>query len=179
MSPMRTCTVTNWLDDDEMLAWRRLIEVYTDVHASLDADLQREHGLSEGDYGVLVALSEAEGDALRMCEVARQLHLSPSGLTRRLDSMVRRGLVDRVPSPDDRRVTLAVLTPSGRATLEAAAPDHVASVRRHLLDHLTRDQIREIGVALDTVKRTRGELPGAARVVDGFRPDPAPVGVPT
>jgi DNA-binding MarR family transcriptional regulator len=83
------------------------------------------------------------------------LHLSPSGLTRRLDGLVQRGYVRREPADDDRRVILAALTDDGFAKLEAMAPDHVAGVRRHLLDHLTATQVRNLGVAMDAVRRGR------------------------
>ncbi len=152
--------MTRWLDDDEMRAWRSLVEVYTDLGASLEADLQYQHGIGNGEYAVLVNLSEAPEQRLRMCDLAQRLHLSPSGLTRRLDAMVRQGLVARQPSPDDRRVILAVLTSVGVDALESAAPDHVESVRRNLLDHLSRTQIRQLGTALTAVQRGRlGPVP--------------------
>jgi DNA-binding MarR family transcriptional regulator len=146
--------VTRWLDEDEMRAWRGLVEAFTAVQARLLVDLQ-QHGLDDGDYGVLVNLSEAPGAAMRMCDLAAALHLSPSGLTRRIDSMVRRGLVSRAASTEDRRVTLAVLTPDGRSAIERAAPDHVDGVRRYFLDHLDRDAIRHLGDAMAAVPRGR------------------------
>jgi DNA-binding MarR family transcriptional regulator len=90
-----------------------------------------------------------------MCDLAEQLHLSPSGLTRRLDGLVRLGLVAREPSAADRRVTLAVLTDAGVAALDAAAPTHVDGVRRHFLRHLSRTQVRLLGNAFDTLRRGR------------------------
>jgi DNA-binding MarR family transcriptional regulator len=150
--PVYGLPVTRWLDEDEMRAWRGMVETFTAVQARLLVDLQR-HGLDDGDYGVLVNLSEAPGAAMRMCDLAGALHLSPSGLTRRIDSMARRGLVAREPSTDDRRVTLAVLTPAGRSAIEAAAPDHVEGVRRYFLDHLDRDAIGHLADAMEAVRR--------------------------
>jgi DNA-binding MarR family transcriptional regulator len=147
--------MVDWLDDEEMRAWRGLVEVVADVQASLEAELLERFGITEGGYGVLVNLSEAPGRRLRMCDLAELLHLSPSGLTRRLDGLVRQGLVTRQPSEEDRRVTLAVLTDAGFAKLRAAAPTHVEGVRRHLLDHLSRTQIRQLGAAFDAVRRRR------------------------
>jgi DNA-binding MarR family transcriptional regulator len=147
--------MVDWLDDEEMRAWRGLVEVVGDVQASLEAELLEGFGITEGGYGVLVNLSEAPGRRLRMCDLAAQLHLSPSGLTRRLDGLVRQGLVTREPSEQDRRVTLAVLTDAGFAKLEAAAPAHVDGVRRHLIGNLSRTQIRQLGAAFDTVRRRR------------------------
>jgi DNA-binding MarR family transcriptional regulator len=148
-------TTVEWLDDDEMRAWRGLVEVYADVHASLEAELLEGFGFSEGDYAVLVNLSETPEGRLRMCDLATRLHLSPSGLTRRLDGLVREGLVAREASASDRRVTLAVLTDAGQAKLTAAAPVHVDGVRRHFIGNLSRAQIRHLGVAFDALQRRR------------------------
>lgn len=147
--------MARWLDDTEARTWRGLVELYADVHASLEAELLDAHGLTEGDYGVLVRLSEATDHRLRMCDLAAQLFLSPSGLTRRLDGLVKQGFVERKPSESDRRVTMARLTTKGKNKLETAAPLHVDGVRRHLLDHLTREQIRQLGGAFDAVRRRR------------------------
>jgi DNA-binding MarR family transcriptional regulator len=147
--------VEPWLDDQEMRAWRGLVEVFGDVRASLEAELVEQFDLTDGDYGVLVVLSEAADHRARMCDLARRLHLTPGGLTRRLDGLVARGLVRREPSSEDRRVVLAILTEEGFALLERAAPVHVAGVRRHLLDHLDRDQLVAVADAFDAVRRAR------------------------
>jgi DNA-binding MarR family transcriptional regulator len=144
-----------WLDDTEMEAWRGFVELHLEISAALDAQLQEDHGLSGGDYGVLVSLSEAPEQRRRMCDLAMRLQLSPSGLTRRLDGLVRAGLVERVPSPADRRVILAVLTDAGAAKLEAAAPDHVANVRRQLFDHLDRAQIEALAETFSALRQAR------------------------
>lgn len=129
-----------WLDEDQQEAWRAYIETVGDLTAALDADLAPT-GLNLGDYQVLVHLSEADQQRLRMCDLAESLRLSPSGLTRRLDGLVRDGLVRREGSPDDRRVMLAILTDTGWQRLREAAPVHVASVRRRLFDHLDAEQV--------------------------------------
>jgi DNA-binding MarR family transcriptional regulator len=126
-----------WLDTEEMGAWRAYIETVFELNAALEADLA-EHGLTLGDYQVLVSLSEAEDRSMRMCDLAALLQLSPSGLTRRLDGLVRAGVVERRPSPTDRRVMLAVLTLKGSAALAKAAPTHVDSVRARIMDRIDR-----------------------------------------
>jgi DNA-binding MarR family transcriptional regulator len=146
-------TEPQWLDDEELRAWKALVHVTSAVRARLENDLISAHGLAEGDYAVLVSLSEAPDHKLRMCDLAWQLHLSPSGLTRRLDGLVKLHYVGREPAADDRRVTLAVLTDDGLSALEDAAPAHVEGVRRYVLDHLTRDQMRALTDALEAVQR--------------------------
>jgi DNA-binding MarR family transcriptional regulator len=131
---------TKWLTTGEMAAWRTYIETYADLNAAIERDLA-EHGLTVGDYQVLVYLSEADDMALRMCDLADRLQLSPSGLTRRLDGLVKVGFVLREPSTEDRRVMLAKITDAGFEALREAAPDHVASVRRHIFDHLDDEQV--------------------------------------
>lgn len=131
---------TNWLSPAEMAAWRTYIETYADLNAAIERDLA-PHDLTLGDYQVLVYLSEADGHSMRMCDLADRLQLSPSGLTRRLDGLVKAGLVTRVPSTEDRRVMMAQLTEAGFASLREAAPDHVDSVRRHIFDHLDDQQV--------------------------------------
>jgi len=149
MKPAPTAA-PRWLDDTEMSAWRGYVELIGALNSVMDAELA-PFGLSVGDYEVLVNLSEAEHQHLRMCDLAARLRLSPSGLTRRLDGLVRAGLVSRVPSPDDRRAMFAALTDAGVATLQAAAPDHLASVRRHFVDLLTRDEIEHLASAFTKV----------------------------
>ena len=105
-----------------------------------------------GDYEVLVRLSESEDQRLRMCDLATSLQLSPSGLTRRLDGLVKTGLVERIASPSDRRVMFAALTPAGHTKLVEAAPDHVASVRKRFLKGLSRDQVRAVGDIFEIVR---------------------------
>ena len=131
---------TKWLTPAEMAAWRAFIETSGDLSAAFERDLS-DHGLTLGDYQVLVYLSEADADSMRMCDLADVLQLSPSGLTRRLDGLVKSGLVTRLPSTEDRRVMMGVLTEAGRELLTRTAPHHVASVRRHIFDHLNADQV--------------------------------------
>ena len=73
---------TTWLSTSEMRAWRNFIESISTLTAALENDLS-PYGLTMGDYEVLVRLSEADDQRLRMCDLATSLQLSPSGLTRR------------------------------------------------------------------------------------------------
>ncbi len=134
-----------------MQAWRGYIDTVGPLAAALEADLA-QFGLTNGDYEVLAWLSEADDEQMRMCDLAERLRLSPSGLTRRLDGLVSGGLVERAPSVADRRVMMAQLTRRGRRLIETAAPDHVDSVRRHLIDLLTPAEIAALGSAFDKVR---------------------------
>ncbi len=140
-----------WLSEPEQRAWRALIRVTSGVMATLDGELRIEHGLSLGEYEVLVLLSEAPDHSLRMTDLAGHLHLSPSGITRRIDGLVRRGLVERKRCPSDRRGSNGVLTAEGWRVLEAAAPTHVRGVRAHFVDQLSARQLANLEAALLSV----------------------------
>ena len=148
---VKTTASPRWLDEEEMAAWRSYVETVVDLNAALEADLA-PHGLTLGDYQVLVHLSEARDHEMRMCDLAARLQLSPSGLTRRLDGLVRLGVVARRPSEVDRRVMLAVLTEHGREYLAKVAPDHVESVRRHVIDLLDRDDLAAMARIFRTIR---------------------------
>lgn len=145
---------TRWLDPVEMRAWRNFVDLTGEIMASLDEDL-REHNITLGDYEVLVFLSEAPEQRMRMCDLAARLRLTPSGLTRRLDGLVSAGFVARHVDQTDRRVTNAVLTPAGFDHLVSTAPHHVESVRRQILTFMTPSQIDHFGSALESIKLGR------------------------
>ncbi len=134
---------SNWLDEAEQLAWRNFVTTLPDLNAAFEADLA-PHGITMGDYEVLVFLSEAPHNRLRMCDLAAALRLSPSGLTRRLDGMVKAGWVERASCSSDRRVMYAVLTASGRTKMEIASADHVQSVRRHFIAPLGPKGVQQL-----------------------------------
>ena len=129
---------TDWLSDVEQRVWRRLLSVDCRLRERLDHELQADSGLTLGEYDVLVHLSEAPGRTLRMSDLAGRLLLSRSGLTRRVDGLVKAGVVARRPCDDDGRGALAELTPAGWELLERAAPRHVAGIRRDLLGPLSQ-----------------------------------------
>jgi len=147
-----------WLSPLEQRAWRAFVSVSLVVTAELETDLMARHRLSLGEYGVLVSLSESEDRRERMTELALELGLSPSGLTRRLDRLVRAGFVARESCPTDRRAVYAVLTEAGLEKLERAAPDHVAGVRRLVIDRLDRYQLAELA---DVLEQVRAGCPGS------------------
>jgi DNA-binding MarR family transcriptional regulator len=144
-------SITPWLDDREQASWRTFISTHGDLMGALEADLAVT-GLTLGDYQVLVYLSEADDQAMRMCDLAAALQLTPSGLTRRLDGMVSAGWVERRPSHSDRRVMLAGLTVAGRRCLAQAAPVHVASVRTRLFDVIDDGDVEALGAIFAKVR---------------------------
>jgi len=139
-----------WLDPNEMAAWRHYIETSGDLLRAIERDLE-PFGLDRGDYQLLAMLSEAPGGKLRLCDLADTLRLTRGGLTRRMEGVVRKKLVVREQSTHDRRVAHACLTPKGLALLKRAAPHHLRSVRRLMIDHLSATEIRAIASAFDKI----------------------------
>jgi DNA-binding MarR family transcriptional regulator len=142
---------TRWLDPQEERAWRGWLAMTERVRGQVARDLLADSGLSDADYMVLVNLSEADGHRIRLTELAARLNWSKSRLSHQLDRMQARGLVRREHCPSDARGTFAVLDPCGLAEIEAAAPKHVESVRRHLIDVLDVDQLSQLAAIADQV----------------------------
>jgi DNA-binding MarR family transcriptional regulator len=134
-----------WLDDEQQRAWRRLAAVVLRLPAALEAQLQREAGMSHFEYWVLALLSEAGDRSLRLSELARQANASLSRLSHVVTRLQARGWVVREADPVDARATRAVLTDAGFEALAAAAPGHVERVRSAVFDGLGPDEVRELG----------------------------------
>jgi DNA-binding MarR family transcriptional regulator len=145
-------------------AWTRLLRAYAAATRSLSAELQEEYGLTLNDYEALLVLSRAESGRLKRVELARNLMLTPSGITRLLQGLEDAGLVERASCATDLRVTYAQLTDAGREKLEAAADGHVASIRALFEEHFADNEIRTIAEIL-------GKLPGVADGDDSCTPD--------
>src|ERR671921_994141 len=140
-----------WLDAEEQRAWRAWLYSSLLLQDRLDRELTHETGISHAYYEILVALSEAPERMLRMSELADRCLSSRSRLSHAVSRLEERGWVRRQACADDARGQLAVLTDEGFAALEAAAPVHVESVRRHLFDQLSPEQVtamRDIGETL-------------------------------
>ncbi|MFD6098565.1 MarR family winged helix-turn-helix transcriptional regulator [Nocardiopsis flavescens] len=138
---------TRWLDDQEQENWHAFAYLLSQLPAALEAQMQRDAGFGHFEYLVLSALSGAPGGTLRMSEVAHYTGSTLSRLSNLVSRLEKRGWVTRRPDPDDGRYTLASLTGDGRRATAAAAPAHVAEVRRLVLDPLTRAQQRQLGAA--------------------------------
>jgi DNA-binding MarR family transcriptional regulator len=139
-----------WLDEDEAAAWRGYMRLRTLLHARIVRDLARESGLSGPDYDVLSNLSDAPERRARLGDLAARMAWSRSRLSHHISRMAQRGLVTRQECPSDGRGAFVALTDAGFSALEAAAPGHVASVRRHFIDRLSSQQLD----ALTEITRT-------------------------
>ena len=140
-----------WLDEDENATWLALTAMLLTLPNALESQLQQDSGMSFYEYMVLAMLSHEPGATLRMRELAALTNGSLSRLSQVAARLERRGWLTRRPDPTDGRTTLASLTEAGRAALTSAAPGHVRTVRRLVLDPLTSSQVRQLRVISDRI----------------------------
>jgi DNA-binding MarR family transcriptional regulator len=142
---------TVWLTVAEQRAWRAYLEATTLLFDALDRQLQVDAGMPHGYYEILVRLSEADGRAMRMSDLAERTRSSRSRLSHAVARLEERGWVERADCPTDRRGQVARLTDNGFAVLAAAAPGHVAAVREHMIGRLTPAQVTQLAAIAEAV----------------------------
>ena len=157
-----TTTEPRWLSEREQRAWRGFIGMQAKLRAHMARLLQRDTGLSDSDYGVLVSLSEAPEGRLRAYQLGAALQWEKSRLSHHLSRMAERGLVTRQACPTDSRGAYVALTPAGRAAIEAAAPSHVDHVRQWFVDALTPEQLDQLAQISEAVIARLDSEPGPA-----------------
>jgi DNA-binding MarR family transcriptional regulator len=139
-----------WLDDDELTAWIRLVSVVELLPGVLDTQL-RDAGLSHFEYFVLAMLSESPHRTLRMTALAARTNATLPRLSHVVRRLEGRGLVERSACPQDARATNARLTDEGWQKLKDTAPGHVATVREHVIDALTAEQVGQLGEIAEAI----------------------------
>ena len=143
--------MSRWLTEDEQQAWRGLLRMTSQLNARMNRQLQDEAGISLADYEVLVELSEAPQGRRRVFELASALAWEQSRVSHQLARMQRRGLIARQECPADARGAFVVLTETGRAAIEQAAPAHVETVRQLVFDGLSPDQLAALTAVSSSV----------------------------
>jgi len=134
------------------------------VTRAMSTQLEAEHGLTINGYEALLHLSRAEEGRMRRIDLAGELVLTASGVTRLLDGLEGVGLVERGSCETDRRVTYAILTEAGAARLREASESHIAAVKGFFEERYTEDELDQLSTLL-------GRLPGAsAGSVEECRP---------
>jgi DNA-binding MarR family transcriptional regulator len=145
-----------WLSDEQQAAWRPFVALLVRLPAALDAQLQRDAGITQFDYLVLSSLSEARNRTLRMSDLAATANSSLSRLSHVVSRLEAKGWVRRDPCPDDGRAINAVLTEEGWQKLVATAPGHVTAVRELLMDILTKEEFEQLGAISARVLAAQG-----------------------
>ena len=145
-----------WLTDEQQAAWRPFIALLLRLPAALDAQLQRDAGITNFDYLVLSGLSESPNRTLRMSELAAIANSSLSRLSHVVSRLEARNWVRREPCPGDGRFINAVLTDEGWQKVLATAPGHVTAVRELLLAPLTDEEFKQLGAISAKVLAAQG-----------------------
>jgi DNA-binding MarR family transcriptional regulator len=139
------------LDELQFRAWRAFLYAYARVVPTLDRELVQAQDLSFNQFEVLTWLRRAGEGGLRMSDLASRVVLSPSGVTRAVDHLERKGLVERCVFEGDKRGQLATITAEGRRLLRKARSAHLAGLREHFLNHLSRTDLEHLAIALEAV----------------------------
>ena len=138
-----------WLDDDEQKAWRSYLLMRRTLETHLSRHLQREFGLSESDFEILVNLSESETGRMRAFELGAATQWEKSRMSHHLSRMEKRGLIRKEAC--DSRYPEIVLTEQGLEAIKACAPAHAARVRELFVDVLGPERLSSLGEAADDV----------------------------
>jgi DNA-binding MarR family transcriptional regulator len=141
------------LSETEITAWRGLLDVSGNLRRRLSQVIQDAAELSEGDFAVLVALTEAEDNALRSSELAETIHWERSRLSHHLRRMQQRALIHREPHPADSRGAVVELTGAGRRALSLAMGPHFRALKELFVDGLTGKQMRDLATAMSALER--------------------------
>jgi DNA-binding MarR family transcriptional regulator len=147
------------LTPEQTAVWAALATLLERLPAALDAQLQRDSGVTHFEHGVLFALDRALERRLRMSTLAGYASCTLSRLSRAVTRLEAKGWVRRVVDPDDGRFTLAVLTGAGHEQVERATPGHQALVRRVVFDQLTDAQAGQLGVVSRRIAEAVGDAP--------------------
>jgi DNA-binding MarR family transcriptional regulator len=147
-------------------AWVRLLRGHAGMRRSVSAQLQADHALTVNEYEALLLLSRARDNHMRRIDLAEGLQLTPSGVTRLLDGLRERGLVEKAECPGDARVTYAVLTEAGAMKLREASCSHVAAIRALFEERYSAPEIQALGELLGRLPGAGGEA-GCALAPDG------------
>jgi DNA-binding MarR family transcriptional regulator len=140
-----------WLAPDQLASWLSVVRLITRLPWAIDAQLQRDAGLSMIEYMTMAMLGEAPQWTMRMSDLAERTSSSLSRLSHLVTRLENRGYVRREADPADGRFTNAILLPAGRRKMESAAPAHVAHVRQLVIDNLSPERLRRLGQDADRI----------------------------
>jgi DNA-binding MarR family transcriptional regulator len=160
---MTSQVLTTQASRPAVAAFSRLLRTHSALTREFSARLIADHGLSITDYEALLQLAHADEGAMRRVDLAEELQLTPSGVTRLLDGLERDGWVTKGTCTSDARVTYAVLTEEGRERLEAAGRSHMTQVRAVFEERLSAQE-------LETLVDLLGRLPGGTGLGESCQP---------
>jgi DNA-binding MarR family transcriptional regulator len=138
-------------------AFGSLISAHAVLVRELSAALVERHGLTVNDYGTLLLLSRAGDEGMRRIDLANELNLSPSGITRLLDRLEAQGLVGKGACKEDARVSYAILTEAGLEKLREAAPGHIEDIEQRMSSVLSEQEMKTLAELLGRLGGSGGD----------------------
>lgn len=161
MTPSRTADPPLAPRDHRLAPWRAFLLAHARIVRRLDEELRAEHDLTIGEYDALVTIAQAPDRRIRMRQLADEVILSKSGVTRLIDRLVDDGLVERSACLADARGAEAVLTERGLDRLRAASRTHLRGVQEHFLSALDDRELEAVEQTMSTIARQAGAAPPA------------------
>ena len=159
------------LSHEEFAIWAGFLHTHAVLVRDLDADLRAAYGLPLTDFEILLWLANRPCEGMRMAVLADTVLLSPSGLSRAVERLEARGLVQRIPCTDDRRGSYAALTEPGIDLVRIAGVTHAAGIRRRFLDRLTPGEMRSLQAIWDRLLASRERCSLAPETLAGDTDD--------
>lgn len=139
--------------DHRITAFGLFVEANRRLLRTFDRTLRDRHDISLVWFEALLRLGKSEEGRMSMSQLAEQMVLTSGGITRLVDRLDAAGLVERVACPSDRRVQWAQLTPSGSATLEAAAASHLHDLDNHFMSEMNEGELHTLTTVLERLRR--------------------------
>ena len=146
--------------DPRLATWRLMLLTFARLSRRLDDELRSEHDLSLPEYEALLRIAESPNGRLRMSQLASEVELSKSGVTRLIDRLVDDGFVQRCQCSHDARGAEAVLTPDGQERLRAALGTYLRGLDRFLVEPIDPSDRAALERAMSAISRSAGEVPG-------------------
>ena len=138
----------------ELQAWSNFLRAHAAIRRQLDRELVTGHGLTISDFEVLYRLSKAPDKMLRRVDLAQNVLLTPSGITRLLDGLESLGFVKKESCETDARVVYAKLTDKGQKRLDTASKTHLASVRDLFRERFSEDELEKLASLLERLPQS-------------------------
>lgn len=127
-------------EPEEWALWRAFLKAQARLDRRIDGQLQREAGMTQGEYGAIAAILESPGRQLRVGEVARELGWERSRVSHLVARLERKGWLSREQWDQDRRAAQVTVTPGGRRAYLAAVRGHAAEVRAAFFVNVEPDE---------------------------------------
>ena len=145
--------------DARLAPWRAFLLAHARIVRRLDEELRAEHDLTIGEYDAMVTIAQAPARRIRMRQLADEVILSKSGVTRLIDRLVDDGLVERSACAADARGAEAVLTERGLARLREASRTHLRGIQEHFLSVIDPGELASVEQVMSTIARRAGAAP--------------------